>query len=523
MPKVTIVFTSYNHGKYIREAIDSVLNQTFKDFELVILDDASSDNSWDVISQYSDPRIKAIRNPVNIGPSIGVNRTIAEANPKNYIAMQHSDDVWERDKLEKEVAFLDAHPEVGAVFSDVQAIGEDGVPLGDKDHFYSNVFRQPNKSRYGWLRHFFFYGNALCHPSAMVRRECYASCGSYSDVLPQLGDFDMWVRLCLKYEIHVLPERLVRFRVRENEANTSGNRPEVRIRTRSEFHHILKHYLRIDSFDELAAIFPEAEKYRRADGCVPQFILSMMALSEASLPWGKMLGIETLFELMTDEKTKQRIAELYQFSSRDFTALTGKHDLFYLESIVQLGAGISNRDALISAQAEQIRQITQLLENSIASGQQAHVSAKSPVQPELSQDRAAYEQASRLLESGQTQAGKARLEELAGKRSTCWDVYNDLAVQYFSEGDLARAAPLFEKGMMLEGRAGTTARNYASMLLTSGNVEGALAALGEVLRERPGDVAALSFIRDVLSNINPIPPQAWSRLVADIRAGVGRG
>lgn len=517
MPKVSVILSSYNHAKFICESIENTLKQTYADFELIIWDDGSSDNSWELIQRYSDPRIKAFRNDKNIGGVFGVNKAITEVATGEYIAIHHSDDVWELDKLQKQVAVLDANPALGAVFTNTLAIDERSEPLADQSHIYSNIFNQPNRSRQQWLRRFFFYGNALCHPSVLIRKLCYEECGLYQDSLAQLTDFDLWVRLCFKYEIHVLPERLTRYRVRDAEMNASGSRPEVRIRSRSEFHYILKNYLRIGTFDELVAIFPEAEPYRRGEGCVPQFVLAMMAVSEASQPWGKMLGIETLFDLMSDSDVKQRIMELYQFSFRDFTALTGKHDLFHLEAVVELGRHIASRDALIGAQRTQLEEFAQQMQ---AVGTSCH---SSPVQAsqnrsERLEDRRAYEQVSRLLETGQIQESKTPLIELADKDSTCWDVYNDLGVQYFNDGDFAKAVPCFEKGMMLEGTAGVTARNYAAMLLATGNIEGALSVWGGILREQPSDAAVLAFVRDVLSNINPIPPSAWEKLVADIRA-----
>jgi len=78
MPKVSIILTSFNHDKYIQKAIESALNQTYTDFELIVWDDTSHDNSWLLISEYSDPRIRAYRNEVNKGPVWGINKAIFE-------------------------------------------------------------------------------------------------------------------------------------------------------------------------------------------------------------------------------------------------------------------------------------------------------------------------------------------------------------------------------------------------------------------------------------------------------------
>src|SRR5664280_2452957 len=122
MPEVSIILTSFNNEKYLREAIDSVLNQTFTEFKLIIWDDASSDNSWDVINEYTDHRIKAFRNEVRKRGIWGINKAISEVATGKYIAIHHSDDVWETEKLGKQVTFLDEHPEFGAVFTHITAI-----------------------------------------------------------------------------------------------------------------------------------------------------------------------------------------------------------------------------------------------------------------------------------------------------------------------------------------------------------------------------------------------------------------
>src|SRR5206468_12755719 len=109
--------------------------------------------------------------------------------------IHHSDDAWEPEKLERQVAFLDGHPEIGAVFTNALAIDEVGSPLLDRTHFLFNIFDQPNRTRHEWLRFFFTVSNALCHPSVLIRKLCYEDCGLYRAGFAQLCDFDMWIRL----------------------------------------------------------------------------------------------------------------------------------------------------------------------------------------------------------------------------------------------------------------------------------------------------------------------------------------
>ncbi|MGZ8933268.1 MAG: glycosyltransferase [Methylobacter sp.] len=364
MPKVSVILTSFNHEKYIQEAIDSALNQTFTDFELIIWDDASSDNSWYLINQYSDPRIKAFRNDEQKRGVWGINKAISEIASGEYIAIHHSDDVWELDKLEKQVVFLDANYEIGAVFTHVLAIGEDSSPLTDEKHVYFNIFDQPNRTRHEWLRFFFSSGNALCHPSVLIRKSCYEDCGLYRYGLAQAGDFDMWIRLCLKYEIHVFPEKLVSFRVLIDEANSSGSRPETRIRWLYEFYKLMPNYRELTRFEDLVKVFPSAAKYYRNEESDLDFVLAMVALEETTSTFIQLFSQDLLFEAISDPKRSANIKRLYHFDYNSFIALTAQRDVFAREEVANLWRTLSERDSQVAnlnqTVAERNREITSL-------------------------------------------------------------------------------------------------------------------------------------------------------------------
>ena len=122
MPKVSVLLTSYNHGNYIGESIQSILDQTYKDFELVILDDASTDNSVEVIKSFKDKRIKTIFRKKNLCRAIC--KEIIEPLQGEYIAIAHCDDKWNKEKLEKKVKYLDTHKNTAACFTWVELIDE---------------------------------------------------------------------------------------------------------------------------------------------------------------------------------------------------------------------------------------------------------------------------------------------------------------------------------------------------------------------------------------------------------------
>jgi hypothetical protein len=281
-------------------------------------------------------------------------RAISDVARGEYIAIHHSDDVWELDKLEKQVSFLDIHPEIGAVFSQVLFIGENSEVFGDMSHFYYKIFDQPNRTRFEWLNHFFYHGNALCHPSVLIRKVCYEDCGLYRYSLSQANDLDMWVRLCLKYDIHVLPEKLVRFRIRSNEMNASGNRPDARVRGVFDRLQILNNYRGIKNADEFIKVFPNRKEYFRADGFDAGFALGMAALEPSTPIYAKLFGLQVLFELLNDPERAKNIKDLYQFSYKDFFLLAAEHDVFATELIPNLSARLAEKERENQALLSQI-------------------------------------------------------------------------------------------------------------------------------------------------------------------------
>lgn len=357
MSRVSIFMSSYNYGRYLKSSIDSVLAQTFLDFELFILDDASTDNSWEIIQAQTDPRIRAMRNTENRNDKLEMNRIIAEMTSGEYIAVHHSDNLWEPDKLKRQVDFLDAHPGIGAVFTNALVIRDSGEPLRDETHFHYRIFDQPNRSRFEWLNYFFYHGNALCHPSVLIRRKCYQNCGYYRNGLMQIPDLDLWVRLCMKYEIHVLPEKLVRYRIQENENFTSGNRPDTRIRSAYEFLQVLEHYRAIPSWQDLQQIFPRAGEYSAEGANDTLFVLGRLAAETSENMVARLFGLNLVFEALIDPARARVIERLYHFTHKNFAELTARYDVFSSESIHALNACLAERDARLNVLEREMLEI----------------------------------------------------------------------------------------------------------------------------------------------------------------------
>lgn len=347
IPDVSIILTSYNHEKFIGRAIQSVLDQTFQNFELIIIDDCSADSSWDIIKSFEDPRIIAHRYEERCRGAKWINDSIATRARGKYISIHHSDDVFHPEKTAKQFAYLEEHSEVGAVFSHVNVIDEDGQPLADTGHFYFSIFRQQNRSRHEWLRHFFYHGNCLCHPSILIRRECYENVGLYNPFYGSLPDFDMWVRLCLKYDIHIIEEPLISFRILSGELNTSGAKPETFNRLYNEYRHILRNYLKISSVEELKQIFPGVVKLKSYESKLIPYELARISLnSELNRALLNDFGVNLIYELING-KDNNNIKYVLDFDYLQLIEKSGQIDVQNTYEIMRLKGELLRSEKII--------------------------------------------------------------------------------------------------------------------------------------------------------------------------------
>ena len=306
-PAVSVVVKSYNHAPYVAQSIQSVLDQSFQDFEIVVTDDGSTDATPDIIRGFTDPRIRFERFETNRGIAAAMNATVARARGE-LIAILNSDDFALPGRLEMQVAFLREHPTVAAVFGAPRQVGEDGERIAGFEKF-PQPFAGFHPKRGGWLRYFFFHGNCLCGPTAMIRRSAYLETRLDDERFANLGDFDRWIRLLEKYEIHVMPQELTAFRVRADAANMSAPRRDSMLRSAFEAFEVLKRY-RSFSRELLLEIFAHDVVAHDIDTSGPTDTwLAELALT-AGTPWHRLFALDTMFDAARDERDFRRLREL---------------------------------------------------------------------------------------------------------------------------------------------------------------------------------------------------------------------
>ncbi len=213
-PKVSVVMAVYNGEKYLREAIDSILGQTFTDFEFIIVDDASTDRSFEIAGAYADPRINLVRSERNLGLTASLNRGLELARGA-YVARMDCDDISLPERLAKQVAFMDANPEVGACSTwafDIDSaggiIGKRETPVGEQLENY-------------------FWRESLIHPAAMFRFSPEAG-PRYSTAVRYSQDYDLWLRIRAKHRLSNLAEYLLLYRVHEAGITLSNRDKQMR-------------------------------------------------------------------------------------------------------------------------------------------------------------------------------------------------------------------------------------------------------------------------------------------------------
>ena len=198
---ISIIMGVYNAENTLGEAIESIINQTYQNWELIICDDGSTDNSLIVAKSYSDSRIVVIKNDHNMGLGYSLNRCLEKAKGI-YIARMDADDVSKPTRLEKEIQFLQSNPEYSVVSSAITTLN------ANRNNHVGRLINEPKPKD-------FIKGSPVAHAPCMMRRECIEAVGGYSESKDTLRveDIDLWIRLLLiGCRFYVLKEPLYSIR-----------------------------------------------------------------------------------------------------------------------------------------------------------------------------------------------------------------------------------------------------------------------------------------------------------------------
>lgn len=202
MAAVTAIIPCYNHGRYLAEAVESVLAQTYPDVEIVVVNDGSTDDTAAVAASFGE-RILYMEH-ANRGLCASRNRAIEETDGQ-YVAFLDADDRWHPEKLARQVPLLEADEEVGLVHTDGwtltgEAVGPPIAGGADQAALGGQLFER------------LLLGNPILAPSVVVRRRCLEGVGLFDEALGGCGDWDLWIRVCRRWKVAYVSEPLVYYR-----------------------------------------------------------------------------------------------------------------------------------------------------------------------------------------------------------------------------------------------------------------------------------------------------------------------
>jgi glycosyltransferase involved in cell wall biosynthesis len=211
-PRVTVLMSVWNGEAHVAAAVESILAQSFRAFEFLIIDDASTDQTPQILRSYADERVRVIRNESNLGLTRSLNRGLEFARGE-LIARQDADDWSHPQRLERQVAFLDWHSAVAAVGAQARLVDGRGASLGNKDFPLTH-------DGICWMH---LFDNALAHSAVTFRK----AAGAYGETYSASQDYELWSRLSTDHQLANLRERLVTLRVLESSITRTHKRPEL--------------------------------------------------------------------------------------------------------------------------------------------------------------------------------------------------------------------------------------------------------------------------------------------------------
>lgn len=206
MPKISVIMSVYNGEKFLEEAVLSVLNQTYKDFEFIIIDDGSTDSSLEMLGGFEkkDERIRLVsRKNKGLTPSLNEGIKLAQGE---YIARMDGDDISMPERFEKQLDFLEKNKEIALCGTWAINIDENGNEIGE--------YKTPTTHKE--IKKMILFHNPFIHPSVMIRKSVFEKVGLYSEHFKHIEDYELWTRVLAHFKTANIQEFLLKYRITGN-------------------------------------------------------------------------------------------------------------------------------------------------------------------------------------------------------------------------------------------------------------------------------------------------------------------
>ena len=318
---VSVCINSYNSGKYILETINSVINQSYKNLQIIVIDDCSTDNTVELIKSINDSRIEIHSTYKNSYITFAYNESLKYVKG-DYIARLDADDLWQKDKIEKQVNFLEQNQEYGACFTHVQVINEAGETDDESLQFLRDIFAFENCSQAEMYRQFYDNSNRLCHSSSLIRTTVMNAVGDYDVSTFNVHDFDYWMRLLTYCPIYIITEPLTLYR----SGGASGNMTkEKAIAQNTEIARATYKSINMCPDDLFLEAFRDKLKLSGEHTHEETEIEKALLLLEGPLTYigNPVLGLYKFAELFKEEKNIIIADKKFNFTTKDFYKMQG--------------------------------------------------------------------------------------------------------------------------------------------------------------------------------------------------------
>lgn len=352
---VSVCINAYNSADVIGETLESVLNQTYKNLQIIIVDDCSTDNTAEIVKSYDDDRIELYTLPKNFNISNANNECLHRAKGE-YIAHIDSDDIWAEDKIEKQIKFLEENPQYGACFTHATLIDKTGriFASGELPEAFLTLFDRENMTQAGFVRRFYDHSNFLCHSSVVMRMSVYEKLGDHDLTLNKLHDYDYWIRMNFICPLYIYPEKLVLYRIWHANNSTLGNAETI---GHNEEYVRIAYKLVNDCPRE---IFLEAfsDKLQLKEYTDEELELEKAFVLGGALhmyPDNKVLEMKKLDELFKDKKYVELAEEKFGFTIRDLYNLHKNEIYFDKEEADKLKESLNSFKGLYESEKESAR------------------------------------------------------------------------------------------------------------------------------------------------------------------------
>lgn len=316
-PKIAIYMPCYNHAKYVGQAIECIINQTYPNWELFIVNDGSTDNSAEVISSYVDERIHYFdfkENTKMVGAVNFMLRLIKEGD-YDYVHGMASDDYIDEDKLRRQIAFLEEHPQYKVCFTWDKVVFDNGNPYNEE---YSH---KSNQNRFDWLYDFLKNENCMNANSVLIEKDLYFELGGMNEYFIQTGDYKLWFEIVTKYPIYIIKDELTYYR--RHETNLSNITIERLIRSANENTYFFRKIIYALNKDEFVRAYYRSLPYKNINNDSELWAAKFFLLAGLRESKADAIALDIYYEHCTDDIFIDTLKNKYFFSHQAFYNYSG--------------------------------------------------------------------------------------------------------------------------------------------------------------------------------------------------------